>query len=73
MNVTDDQPDPLPGSQRVVDYVLVDINNVVEKGLKHYGTYLQTHNGRDALVDAYQEAIDMVFYLRQAILERDGK
>jgi hypothetical protein len=73
MNPTDDQPAPRPGKQRVVDYVLKDINFVVMKGLEHYGTYLEAHNGRDALMDAYQEAIDMVFYLRQAIIERDGK
>jgi len=40
--------------------------------LQKYGTYLQTHNGRDALWDAYQEAMDLCMYLRQAILERDG-
>lgn len=28
------------------------------------------HNGRDALVDAYQEALDLTMYLRQAIEER---
>jgi hypothetical protein len=38
-----------------------------------YGTPLQTNNGRDALMDAYQEACDMVMYLRQAIAERDEK
>ena len=41
-------------------------------GRKRYGTRLQPHNGRDALVDAYQEALDLVVYLRQAIYERDG-
>ena len=73
MKPTDAQPLPKPGTQVVVDYVLVDIANVVQKGFENYGTFLEAHNGRDALVDAYQEAIDMVFYLRQAILERDGK
>ena len=29
-------------------------------------------NGRDALLDAYQEALDMAVYLRQAIAERGG-
>ncbi len=40
-------------------------------GFHKYGTHLQTHNGRDALWDAYQEAMDLCMYLRQAILERD--
>lgn len=29
-------------------------------------------NGRDALLDAYQEALDLVVYLRQVIYERDN-
>jgi hypothetical protein len=27
------------------------------------------HNGRDALKDAYEEALDLVMYLRQAMAE----
>jgi hypothetical protein len=34
-------------------------------------TPLQPHNGRDALADAYQEALDLVVYLRQEIAERE--
>ena len=41
-------------------------------GIVRYGTPLQAHNGRDALVDAYQEALDLAVYLRQAIYERDN-
>jgi hypothetical protein len=41
-------------------------------GRQKYGTYLETGNGRDALWDAYQEALDLVMYLRQAILERES-
>jgi hypothetical protein len=29
------------------------------------------NNGRDALLDAYEEALDLACYLKQAILERD--
>lgn len=65
------QPEPKPGQQNVADYVLRDIAERVEVGEKKYGTKLQTFNGRDALWDAYQEALDLVMYLRQAILERD--
>ena len=38
-------------------------------GRAKYGTPLRTNNGRDALVDAYQEALDLAVYLRQAIAE----
>lgn len=39
-------------------------------GRERYGTPLQAFNGRDALVDAYEEALDLCAYLRQAIEER---
>ena len=42
-------------------------------GIERYGTPLQPNNGRDALVDAYQEALDLACYLRQSIAERDGE
>lgn len=68
-----DQPPPEPGQQVVADYVLADIQARVGAGEVKYGMKLMTHNGRDPLWDAYQEAIDLVFYLRQAILEREQK
>ena len=40
-----------------------------EMGREKYGTYLKTDNGRNPLVDAYQEALDQIGYLRQAIAE----
>jgi hypothetical protein len=65
------QPVPKQGKVNVKDYVLQDIQARVDMGLKKHGTYLQTFNGRDPLWDAYQEAIDLVMYLRQAILEKE--
>jgi hypothetical protein len=38
-------------------------------GVERYGTSLKPHNGRDALRDAYEEAVDLAIYLRQAIAE----
>lgn len=57
----------------VWDLVLADMQELDQMGLRKHGTRLQANNGRDALVDAYQEALDLVVYLRQAILERDGQ
>jgi hypothetical protein len=34
---------------------------------------LQAHNGRDALLDAFEEAVDLATYLAQVIIERDGR
>jgi hypothetical protein len=66
------QPKPQPGKMDVADIVLLDIQARIEMGLQKYGTKLQAFNDRDPLWDAYQEAIDLVMYLRQAILERDS-
>ena len=52
--------------------VLADMTARVDMGEKQYGEPLTTHNGRDALQDAYEEALDMAMYLKQAILERQG-
>ena len=65
------QPDPKQGEKVVVDVVLADIRERAETGKRKYGTYLETNNGRNPLWDAYQEAIDLVMYLRQALLEQE--
>jgi len=39
-------------------------------GLDKYGTLLHSHNGRDPMADALQEALDLTVYLRQAVMER---
>ncbi len=40
-----------------------------EMGIAKYGTPLQPHNGGNALVDAYQEVLDLAVYLKQKIIE----
>lgn len=64
------QPPPGEGDQIVWPYVISAIKDRVQLGRERYGTVLKTHNGRDALVDAFEEALDLVMYLAQAILER---
>ena len=66
------QPEPEAGKVDIWPLVIEDISDKVKSGKIKYGTVLQSHNGRDALLDAYQEAIDLVFYLRQLITERDS-
>jgi len=68
-----DQPAPTPnGGTPIWDLVVADMTERDRTGRARYGTPLQAHNGRDPLVDAYQEALDLVVYLRQAIEERRG-
>jgi hypothetical protein len=52
------------------DLVIADIQSRKDFGLAKYGTPLQAGNGRDGLKDAYEEAIDLLVYLRQGIEER---
>ena len=53
--------------------VMKDMQSRDDFGTAKYGTSLQPFNGRDALIDVYQEALDMCVYLRQIIYERDSK
>lgn len=66
------QPTPQPNTQTPVIYLVVqDLYERAQAGEQKYGVMLQPHNGRDALWDAYQEALDLCMYLRQAIIERN--
>lgn len=68
------QPDPKPNARPAVwDLVIAEMQARDAQGRERYGTPLQPFNGRDPLVDAYQECLDMAVYIRQAIYERDGK
>lgn len=72
--LTESQEMPTPNDQPAVwDLVIDDMRARDKFGKKKYNTRLQPHNGRDYLVDAYQEALDLCVYLRGAIFERDGK
>lgn len=69
-----DQPPPVPSRAAelsVQAMVRADLEERERVGRERYGTPLQPHNGRDALVDAYQEALGLACYLRQAIAERE--
>lgn len=71
-NLNKVEPPPQQNDETIVwDLVLQDMRERDEKGFQKYHTHLQPFNGRDALIDAYQEALDLVVYLRQLIYERD--
>jgi hypothetical protein len=50
--------------------VIKDMKDRDNQGLEKYGVRLQPYNGRDALVDAYQEVLDASVYLGQFIYEQ---
>jgi hypothetical protein len=72
-----DLPAPVVQGQRVLDLVKADVwrespvecqiekdlEARAEKGLFKYGHYLHTQDGRPPLVDAYQEALDLLMYV----------
>lgn len=71
MNPNRPQPTPVPnGSTPVWDLVMKDMAERNLEGIRKYGTPLQVGNGRDGLLDAYQEALDLCVYLRLLIEER---
>jgi hypothetical protein len=66
-----DQPPPVQNERPCIqDLVIADMAERKRLGIQRYGTALQPHNGRDALVDMYQEDLDRVMYARQLIEER---
>lgn len=48
----------------IQDLVIADIEERKQHGIRKYGTALQSGNGRDMLLDAYEEALDLAIYLR---------
>lgn len=71
MNCNDPQPTPSGAGTTITELVVSDLRERSKMGEKKYGTVLRANNGRDALIDAYQEALDLVQYFRQLITERD--
>ena len=69
-----EQPAPVANEHPAVwPLVIMDMAARDQVGRARYGVPLQPHSGRDALRDAYEEALDLCAYLRQAIMERDGR
>ena len=67
MAVTDPQVAPKNEGAPIVPMVIQDLLARADFGRKKYGDELRVLNGRDSLVDAYQEALDLCIYLRQRI------
>lgn len=65
-----DQPPPTGDGAPIWDLVVDDMRERDNLGRQRYNTPLKSWNGRDALVDAYQEVLDLAVYMRQEIEER---
>jgi len=53
----------------ITELLIADLQERQRMGIAKYGEALMAFNGRDALVDAYQELIDLLVYLRQSMEE----
>jgi hypothetical protein len=73
MDAAKTQSMPKQGKKDILPAVITDLKRRDEIGTIKYGTTLQSNNGRDCLMDAYQEVLDLAMYLRQVIMERDGE
>jgi len=72
--INEEQPDPAnSGSVIIQDLVLKDFEERKQLGITKYGTGLMPYNGRDPLIDLYQELMDAVIYLRQQLYEKYGE
>jgi hypothetical protein len=60
----------MPNVGRVI---IADLEARAQLGEVKYGERLRAFNGRNAPVDAYQEALDLVNYLRQVFEESEIK
>lgn len=72
---THNAPQPLPipvDGPAVWDLVIADMQDRDRVGLENYGVRLTVGDGRDSLIDAYQESLDKSVYLKKAIIEQDG-
>ena len=64
------QAAPKGSGNPILGMVLADLTNRALEGTAKYGEPLKARNGRNPLWDAYQEALDLAMYLRQAIEEQ---
>lgn len=63
------QDPPRSGRRVVLDDLVELLRQRSEFGQRKYGTKLETHNGRDAYLDALQELLDLFVYIHQAQME----
>jgi len=71
---TKGEPQPIPGKGRsVIDEVIKDLEARRQVGIVKYGETLKTNNGRNPLMDAYQEVLDLANYIKQCLMEQEEK
>lgn len=69
MDANKPEPAPIGTGREITPLVIEDLKNRSEMGAKKYGETLHARNGRNAIVDLYQELLDAIQYLRQQLEE----
>lgn len=66
-----DQDLPIPNGRRPILKIIMedDLPRRRLHGVMKYGQELQAFNGRDPVLDAYEEATDLMVYLKQLLEE----
>lgn len=72
MEAAKPEPKPSGRGEVILPLVLKDLQDRAVMGEGKYGVKLRANNGRNALKDAYDEACDLVMYLRQKIYEEEN-
>lgn len=68
------QPMSIPNNDiPIYELVKKDIDDYAEYGIVKYLIPLQANNGRDALIDTYQELLAASQYIRQLLREKYGE
>lgn len=52
-----------------LEYIAEDTEARIRLGEQKYGTRLKANNGRDAMLDLYQEVLDGINYSKQLVIE----
>lgn len=71
--ISQEQPQPHGTGAPVGERLIELIRERTKLGVEKYGEPLTTHNGRDAMLDAIQESIDLNQYLMQVLMESEDE
>lgn len=63
----------LNDSRDIQSLVIADMERRRELGIQRYGIALQCFNGRDALLDLYEELLDACMYAKQLLVEGEAR
>jgi hypothetical protein len=63
-------PAPRQGMPSAAEMLLQDMQERIRSGVERFGEHLQIHNGRNTLIDAYHEALDLAAFMRKKIAEQ---